>query len=124
MWTMGARKMGKAGATLLVAAALAGLSGCANDKDKSSTPPPAQPGTHTTVPQGPQASAQPVKVINTMCPIGGDDFGGGTHDAALSRAYKGKEIGFCCANCVRKFDAMTDEQKDQVLKLATANAAP
>src|SRR3982750_4168399 len=56
------------------------------------------------------------KVINTMCPIGGDEFGDHS-EPALTRTWNGSAIGFCCANCVRKFDAMTPAQRDAVLAL-------
>lgn len=62
-----------------------------------------------------------VATINTKCPIGGDDFDNKSHSAALTRTYKGQNIGFCCEGCVKKFDAKKDAEKDAVLAAATAN---
>ncbi len=59
--------------------------------------------------------------INTICPIGGDEFEATGHEASLVRTYKGKNIGFCCSNCVNKFDKMADAEKDGILSLAVAN---
>jgi hypothetical protein len=99
----------------VVAASLVALAGC---NTNNTAPAP------VTTPQGPQASAPPVRVINTMCPIGGDEFGSEPRPASLSRQWQGKPIGFCCRNCVSKFDKMTEAKKTEVLTRAQANAAP
>jgi hypothetical protein len=73
-----------------------------------------------------QAAAEPgagsVQVVNSMCPIGSHEWDGTrTRAEGWTREWNGSRIGFCCLTCVRKFDAMTDEQKAQVLAAATAN---
>lgn len=62
-----------------------------------------------------------VASINTMCPIGGHDFEAGTRTAKTTRTWKGKTVGFCCADCVESFDTMTAAEKDEILALAVAN---
>ncbi len=62
-----------------------------------------------------------IATINSMCPIGGDEFNNTSHDAELSRNHKGKMIGFCCEGCVVRFDGMDEAGKDGILKLAEAN---
>jgi hypothetical protein len=133
------RKMGKMASVSLATVVIAAIAGgCSNNKAHeapapATTPaatPPAKPAAApatssaralAAAPATTAATNQPVKVINTMCPIGGDEFGSEPHPASLSRQWKGKEIGFCCKNCVAKFDKMTDAQRDAVLKLAEAN---
>lgn len=103
-----------------LAAALLALTGCANQ-----SPTPAA-STHAAAPGGAASTATPngtTRVINTMCPIGGDEFGT-HHEPELTRSWNGSAIGFCCKNCVRKFDAMTPAERDAVLALAKANKAP
>lgn len=92
-----------------VAGAVAGamlLSACAGSKTESA----GGAGSNTTV-----AS------VNTMCPIGGHDFQAGSRTAKTSRTWKGKTIGFCCADCVESFDTMAAAEKDAILALAVAN---
>ncbi len=64
-----------------------------------------------------------VAVINTMCPIGADDYESKERPADLARTYNGKSIGFCCESCVKQFDKMSDEKKAAVLTAAAANKA-
>lgn len=62
-----------------------------------------------------------VAVINTMCPVGGDDFGSKERPSELARTVSGQNIGFCCEGCVKQFDKMSEEKKAAVLSAATAN---
>jgi hypothetical protein len=64
-----------------------------------------------------------VSVVNTMCPIGEDDFGSKERSADLARTWNGKSIGFCCESCAKQFDKMTSEKKDAVATAASANKA-
>ncbi len=41
-------------------------------------------------------------VINDVCPVMG---GAVDKNTSIKVTYKGKEIGFCCAGCVSKFNA-------------------
>lgn len=52
--------------------------------------------------------------INKTCPVGG-------HAAVASKtvSYKGKTIGFCCADCVESFNKMSEAEKDAVLAKAS-----
>jgi hypothetical protein len=75
--------------------------------------------------QRPVAPAPPqgarAEVINTICPIGGDDFGARGAPPELTRTWRGKTIGFCCAACLPEFDRLGPAGKDQILALAEAN---
>ncbi|MBL9032654.1 MAG: hypothetical protein JNM80_13240 [Phycisphaerae bacterium] len=87
------------------------FAGCAKEK--------ACCGTCGTSEKGARSAS--VATINTMCPIGGDEFDNKAHSAALTRTYKGQKIGFCCEGCVKKFDGKSDADKDAVLTAAKAN---
>lgn len=56
-----------------------------------------------------------VVVANTMCPIMNKPVkeGGGKSE------WKGKTIGFCCPGCIKKWESLTDADKET--KLAAAN---
>lgn len=54
------------------------------------------------------ASATSAGMINTKCPISGEDLDG----KGPTVDYHGKTIGFCCNNCVKKFNAMDDATKE------------
>jgi hypothetical protein len=56
-------------------------------------------------------AAMAVKADNTMCPVGG----GPVADSVSPIAYKGKNVGFCCAGCAGKFAKMSDSEKDAML---------
>lgn len=105
--------------TLGVAAlSLAMLSGCAGNKEccKDSA---AMSGPKT---EPAKNAAANMTVINTMCPIGGDDFEHKTdHPASLTRSVAGQNIGFCCDGCVKKFDSMSDDKKAAILTAAKEN---
>jgi len=68
-----------------------------------------------------KAGAANVAIVNTMCPIGGDEFDSKEHPATLTRTVEGKAIGFCCEGCTKKFDKMTTEKQHEVLTAANAN---
>ena len=56
-----------------------------------------------------------IRTVNTTCPVGGEAVGSET------RAWNGASIGFCCAKCAGKFDAMSPAERDAVLARAKAN---
>lgn len=44
---------------------------------------------------------------NTTCPFSGEPV-----DASIDTvSFQGKEVGFCCAKCAAKFEAMSDADK-------------
>ncbi len=93
-------------ASLACVLAAAALTGCACNDKKSEA---AKPAATTTA---------SVKTVNTVCPIGGDDFG---NSPSAVRTVKGTSVGFCCDHCTAKFDKMSDAEKDNVVNLAKAN---
>lgn len=115
MRTIRARNLGKIVPIALLV--IIGATGCCCQSTKT--------GTSAAVPATPAAAPSgQVVVINTMCPIGGDDFAEKTRPVSLAREWKGQEIGFCCEHCVAKFNRMTDGERDAVLQTAMANRAP
>lgn len=55
--------------------------------------------------------------VNTMCPIMGKEV-----DETLSTSWNGKTVRFCCAECLPKWNSLSDE--DRSAKLAAANKRP
>lgn len=42
----------------------------------------------------------------------------------IKRDHHGKSVGFCCNGCIKKWDAMTDAQKDAAISAAVAKGMP
>ena len=55
--------------------------------------------------KGEQPSANKAKVVNTMCPVEKDNA---VDPTAPTTTYKGKLIGFCCDDCIKKFERDPD----------------
>ena len=53
--------------------------------------------------------------VNSTCPISGHAV-----DGVTTVSYKGKTVGFCCQDCVGKWNSMADAQKQSKLTTATA----
>ncbi len=47
------------------------------------------------------------QMSNSTCPFSGEPVDASTKTVS----FQGKEVGFCCAKCVSKFEAMTDADK-------------
>ena len=58
---------------------------------------------------------------NTKCPIMGHPINPKNVPDNLIREYKGQKVGFCCAGCPERWDALSEAQKEAKLK---AHAAP
>lgn len=52
--------------------------------------------------------------VNTNCPFTGEHA-----DQAVLGAYQGKTIAFCCAGCLKRFNAAGDAEKAKLLATAT-----
>lgn len=61
-----------------------------------------------------------VTSVNHYCAVVNDD----PVNPAIVREYKGQKVGFCCAGCLPRWDAMTEAQKDAALKTAIAKGKP
>lgn len=61
-----------------------------------------------------------VTTVNHYCVIVQDD----PVNPEVVREYKGQQVGFCCPGCIKKWDAMTDAQKDAAIKSAVAKGKP
>jgi hypothetical protein len=111
------------------AAALLALCGCqANQKAKTCESGQACKGTcdekcdgkcdGKTCCEAPGKAAVDTTPMNKVCPIGGHGA-----EKMIVVAYKGKNIGFCCQDCVESFGDMSAQEKDEVLAKAEAEAA-
>ncbi len=60
------------------------------------------------------------KIVNATCPIMGSKLDPNKVPSKLTRMYKGKKIGFCCAGCPSAWDKLNDHQKQQKLSKAAA----
>ncbi len=60
------------------------------------------------------------KFVNVRCPIMGSPINPDKVTAKLIREYKGQKVALCCADCPKKWDKLTDNEKDA--KLAKAKA--
>ncbi|MBE0536069.1 MAG: hypothetical protein IH624_10405 [Phycisphaerae bacterium] len=67
---------------------------------------------------GDAAVAAAATFANIKCPIMGSPIVPDKVPANLIREYKGQKIGFCCAGCPQKWDALWEQ--DKVAKLAAA----
>jgi len=56
------------------------------------------------------------KAVNFKCPIMLNPINPAKVPDNLVRWYKGQKVGFCCAGCVPKWDALNDAQRDAKLK--------
>ena len=45
-------------------------------------------------------TTQPMAATNAKCPVSGDDV-----DPKVTSVYNGKTYAFCCADCVKSFNA-------------------
>jgi hypothetical protein len=61
-----------------------------------------------------------VTSVNHYCVIMLDD----PVDPKCTKDWKGQTVGFCCSGCYKKWDAMTDAQKDAAVKAAVAKGVP
>ncbi len=77
--------------TACVVGSLLALGGCNSDKNTESA----------------SSGSMAVKADNTVCPVGGGPVAAGVTPVA----YKGKNVGFCCAGCKGKFEKMSDADK-------------
>ena len=60
-----------------------------------------------------------VTVVNAKCPIMDNAIDSEAVAVALVRDFKGEKVGFCCAGCPEKWDALSDV--DKIAKLAAVN---
>lgn len=87
----------------IIAASLLGcvcLAGCASEKSANAT--------EKTTPVAAMGA------VNSKCPISGEAIDGKT-----TASFQGKTVGFCCANCASKWNAMSDGDKQAKFAAAT-----
>ena len=58
-----------------------------------------------------------VEIANRTCPTMGTAMET-TAPENMTRMYKGRRIGFCCETCLKKWDAMSDAEKEPVVSKA------
>lgn len=55
------------------------------------------------------------KIVNAKCPKIGNPIDPAKDTDKLTRYYKGKKVGFCCAGCPTAWDKLTDVEKETKL---------
>ncbi|MDP6543182.1 MAG: hypothetical protein QGH60_04270 [Phycisphaerae bacterium] len=60
-----------------------------------------------------------VATVNGKCPVMGGTFNQAKVAPELVRDFSGKKVGFCCAGCLPKWDALSDEDKTAKLAAVT-----
>jgi len=107
-------------ASLASVVGLLALAGCAANKDccKDDVKPAAAATDKAATKTTPVAR---VTVVNTVCPLSGEDLGSKDHTADVVRTYNGENVGFCCDGCGKKFDKMSDEKKAATLTSAKSH---
>lgn len=88
--------------SVLVAAGLAlGLAACKSEEKKSD--------------KG-GAEMQKTAAVNTVCPVSLE----AVDSSAPTREYQGKTVGFCCGNCVKKWDKESVAERDAMMAKVAA----
>ena len=57
-------------------------------------------------------------VCNSLCPMTGNKIDPEKVPTELTRMWKGKKVGFCCAGCPAQWDKLSDKQKQKKLDAA------
>lgn len=57
--------------------------------------------------------------VNKVCPVVMED---GIGKDAPTRQWKGQTVGFCCDDCLPKWDSWSDAKKDEALAKAIAQS--
>lgn len=81
-------------AVTFVCVAVLGLAGCATNKSGS--------------------GSGAMGIVNTKCPMAASNPAG----SKVTREFKGEKVGFCCAGCAGKWDALSDADKAAALAKA------
>jgi len=58
--------------------------------------------------------------VNARCPIMGTPINPDKVSESLKRQYKGQKVAFCCAGCPRRWDKLSDADKQTKLEKAKA----
>lgn len=61
-----------------------------------------------------------ITTVNGYCVVNPKD----PVNPAIVREHKGQRVGFCCNGCTKKWDGMTDDQKDAAIRTAVAKGRP
>jgi hypothetical protein len=75
-----------------------------------SSPAPEESATDSTSPA--------VTLVNAKCPIMGFDV-----DEEVTVEWNGKTVGFCCAECIPKWNELSEEEKGEKLAAADSSEA-
>ena len=99
---------------VLTVASLVCLSGCRVNVsvDKEETPEhDRMQAMEEDLFQTPEEEVEEVRVLNTRCPISGEDA-----DPGETVDFKGTKVAFCCPKCVKAWNKMSDADKTTKLK--------
>ena len=62
------------------------------------------------------------KIVNAVCPMMGSKLDPAKVPSNLTRQFKGRQIGFCCAGCPAAWDKLTDDDKVKKLHASIPKA--
>ena len=66
-------------------------------------------------------AAPAAKFVNSSCPLLGSKIDPANVPDTLTRDFKGQKVAFCCADCLPKWDELSDT--DKAAKLAKVKIA-
>jgi hypothetical protein len=91
--------------SMFICAGICFLAGCGEGET-----PSAAMATATTA-----AATSAIQIVNTKCPIMGNDVNAKELTAENVREWNGKKVGFCCPPCIEEWEAMSDTEKAEKL---------
>jgi hypothetical protein len=113
----GDKKMRKSGLLVGVLAVAALLNiGCRSSANQAGAATASSATTASSAATATKPAAASAKVVNTICPIEGGAVDPNKVPDSLTREFKGQKVGFCCAGCPAKWDALSDAEKEAKLK--------
>lgn len=65
-----------------------------------------------------------VTTVNSICPVMSMKIDADKVPAALALDFEGKKVGFCCAECIGKWKALSDADKRTKLTAAMDGTTP
>lgn len=90
---------------LLVCGGINFLAGCGEGETPSAAMATVATAPETTV----------IAVVNTKCPIMGNEISAKDLTAENVREWNGKKVGFCCPPCLEEWDELSDADKAEKL---------
>jgi hypothetical protein len=62
------------------------------------------------------ATSETSGIVNHRCPIMGSPLDRGKVREGLTRRFRGRKVGFCCAGCPKAWDKLSEQEKESRLR--------